>query len=413
MGDFSTGFGTGFEIGTIIKEKQRAKKILQEVQETLQEWKMSGVEPSYVDKIMMSTLLNQAGASYATSFANIENDKNAMDREKLSQDALNLRTMNDNGMNLIKMIQTAAKEGTLGLIDWFQVPKEMLPPNFDLNKFLDKDTITKLQDESTRQEALNNITGVAKILPEEYRKSYLEQGGVIPEGLQPTTTPKAPGISDYKGAVDYLKNFSKITTPPDTFNKVKAGLQNKFPDIDLSDITQESLREPEAVAGVEKPKAIPAPTSIENIREDIRNADTPEDARRIYNNGVQQYGEEAFTKAVGITEVDKFWAEGQIPYLDKIKTSIGNIIDEKGWLKKGTLTSAEVGVDFEGDQKVEEIYEMLRKEYMKYFDMLTKMGLPLLEFPILKPLEEIEKVGLGEGFWGWGKQRGQYKSIYK
>jgi len=251
MGDFSTGFGTGFEIGTIIKEKQRAKKILQEVQETLQEWKMSGVEPSYVDKIMMSTLLNQAGASYATSFANIENDKNAMDREKLSQDALNLRTMNDNGMNLIKMIQTAAKEGTLGLIDWFQVPKEMLPPNFDLNKFLDKDTITKLQDESTRQEALNNITGVAKILPEEYRKSYLEQGGVIPEGLQPTTAPKAPGISDYKGAVDYLSKF--VNTDPTTFNKIKAGFQNQFPNIDMSGITQESLKTPEKVTTA-KPK---------------------------------------------------------------------------------------------------------------------------------------------------------------
>ena len=254
MGDFSTGFGTGFEIGSIIKEKRKAKKILEQVQNTLQEWKLSGEEPSYVDKILMSVLLNQAGTSYASSFANIENDKNSMDREKLSQDGMNLRTLNDNGVALLKMIETSAKEGTLGLIDWFQVPKEMFPPNFDLNKFLNKDTISKLQNENTRQEALDEIMGVTRALPEEYRKGYMEQAGVIPEGLQPTTTPKAPGISDYNSAVNYLKNFSKITTPLDTFDKVKAGLQNKFPDIDLSDITQESLREPEkAVAGI-KPK---------------------------------------------------------------------------------------------------------------------------------------------------------------
>jgi len=190
MGDFSAGFGTGFEIGSIIKEKRKAKKILEQVQNTIQEWKLSGEEPSYVDKVLMSVLLNQAGTSYASSFADIENNKNTMDREKLSQDGMNLRTLNDNGMALLKMIETSAKEGTLGLIDWFQVPKEMFPPDFDLNKFLSKDTIAKLQNDDTRQAALDEVMGITRALPEEYRKGYMEQQGVLEEGLEPT--PKAP-----------------------------------------------------------------------------------------------------------------------------------------------------------------------------------------------------------------------------
>jgi len=251
MGDFSTGFGTGFQIGTIIKEKQKAKKALEQVKATLEEWKLSGKEPSYVDKILMSTMLNNVGQSYAASFQSIDNNKANMDQEKLAQDAMTLRSMNENVLNFVKQTSAMIEDGTIDMIDWTQF-KDMF--SFDITKMLNRETIDKLKDENTRKEALEEITGVAGKLPEEYRKSYFEQAGVIPEGLQPTTTPKAPGISDYKGAVDYLKNFSKITTPPDTFNKVKAGLQNKFPDIDLSDITQESLREPEKAVADTKPK---------------------------------------------------------------------------------------------------------------------------------------------------------------
>ncbi len=159
--------------------------------------------------------------------------------------------------------------------------------------------------------------------------------------------------------------------------------------------------------GVGEPTPPTAP-AIENVREDILGADTVEDARRIEKNHIAKYGD-----TLDIPDIDKYWAEGQTIYLDKIKTAIGNIIDEKGWLKKGTLTSAEVGLEFAGDQPVEEVYKKLYEEYKKYRDMLEKMGVDLTEFPELKPLEEIEKVGLGEGFWGWGKQKGQFKSIYK
>jgi len=369
MGDFSSSFGMGFEIGSIIKEKRKAKKILEQVQNTIQEWKISGEEPSYVDKVLMSVLLNQAGTSYAASFADIENNKNTMDREKLSQDGMNLRTLNDNGMSLLKMIETSAKEGTLGLIDWFQVPKEMFPPNFDLNKFLSKDTITKLQNDDTRQAALDEVMGITKALPEEYRKGYMEQAGVIPEGLQPTTAPKAPGISDYKGAVDYLSKF--VNTDPTTFNKIKAGFQNQFPNIDMSSITQESIREPEkAVAGT-KPK-IQDPNDVLFGTNGIM---------KNYINSGSQLGEEQKTEIRNNYNLIK-------PSLNaNVRTQVEDYLQQIGIDVSAVIEEPEVLLDikkkpfWQSDWKyyqsltVEELYQLADKENdKKAYDELKRRG---------------------------------------
>ena len=68
--------------------------------------------------------------------------------------------------------------------------------------------------------------------------------------VKQTTGTRTAGISDYNSVASYLSKF--VNAPPDTFNKIKAGYQNKFPDIDMSSITQESLREPEKVSkGIE------------------------------------------------------------------------------------------------------------------------------------------------------------------
>ena len=63
---------------------------------------------------------------------------------------------------------------------------------------------------------------------------------------QPIQTPAESTMGtqnalDYKRAVDYLSKF--INTDPDSFNKIKEGLQ-KNTGLDLSVITQESLRDP-------------------------------------------------------------------------------------------------------------------------------------------------------------------------
>jgi len=248
MGDFSTGFGTGFQIGSIIKEKKVAKKALEEVKNVLQEWQLSGKEPSYVDKLMLGLTATKVGDNYSRIFGDITNNKDSYDKEKMSQNAINLREYNAQVLNFVKMIQTSAKEGTLDLIPWDSV--QSLMPDVDLSEVLNNiPALKKKQEETqTREEAID-IYGKT---PESIRQAVGEQAGLIPTGLQPTTAPKAPGISDYKGAVDYLSKF--VNTDPTTFNKIKAGFQNQFPNIDMSSITQESIREPEKAVTPTKPK---------------------------------------------------------------------------------------------------------------------------------------------------------------
>ena len=60
------------------------------------------------------------------------------------------------------------------------------------------------------------------------------------EMTQTPQTPEAPKIADYTSAVNYLSKFLKAS--PETFEKVKAGYQKQFPNLDLSNITQEALK---------------------------------------------------------------------------------------------------------------------------------------------------------------------------
>ena len=157
----------------------------------------------------------------------------------------------------------------------------------------------------------------------------------------------------------------------------------------------------------------PAPTSTENIREDILNADTFADANRIYKNYADKYDE----TALGITDLKQEWASGQINYLNKIKKSIENLLVDRGdkgqWLSNKPVTQETVGLKFKGERPASEIYEMLYKSYIEYLEKLRKLGIDVSQFPELLPLSEIEKVGGTEGFFGLGIQKGDYKSIYK
>ncbi|MEA2015507.1 MAG: hypothetical protein U9O59_02125, partial [Actinomycetota bacterium] len=81
-----------------------------------------------------------------------------------------------------------------------------------------------------------DIWGQAGKLPQDIRAEYLRSKGVeIPE-----STPK---VTDLNTAVNYLTKL--VNLPPDKWNMAKAGLE-KNTGLDLSAITQESLREPEA-----------------------------------------------------------------------------------------------------------------------------------------------------------------------
>lgn len=157
----------------------------------------------------------------------------------------------------------------------------------------------------------------------------------------------------------------------------------------------------------------PTASGVENIREDILNAETIEDARRINQNNINKYGDTS-----GIADVDKYWGEGQISYLNQVKTSIESLLVDRGdkgkWLNNKPMTQEEVGLEFEGEKPASEIYEILYKSYTEYIEKLKKLGIDVSQFPDIKALSEIDKVGGTEGFFAiGGVKKGDYKSIYK
>ena len=254
---FSTGFGVGYSVGSDIaakkaikKEKERTEKLVEELKTKIEEYQLSGDEISYSEKMQLGVLVSQLGQTYASTFSDINNAQSSFDKEKLSQEAQNLRNKNDMFATLVKEIKDNKylSQADLSALD------EITGAPF--SKLWNKDVIEGIRNEETKQQTLDNVLGVYKAtpavnMPYEMTQQVAEQTGLnMPEAMPPAT-PKTPGITDYKGAADYLNKF--INANPETFNAIKAGLE-KNTGIDLSAITQQSLKTPEKVPAVAKTK---------------------------------------------------------------------------------------------------------------------------------------------------------------
>ena len=232
-------------------------------------------------------------------------------------------------------------------------------------------------------------------VPSEYKVPYLEQQGIdIPEA---EVAPEAPTASDAKlnfaissynaGKIsfDELSKYMGTYIAPE---KMSA----KREEIELAKqygATDEEIKNKLLGTSVDK-TLTPTPSSVENIREDIKNAPTLEDAKRMEKNHIEKYGD-----TTGIPNVDKFWSDERVRRLTSIKQGIDKLLDEKKRLKKGTITSADVGFEIEDDvQKVEAVYQQLREEYMKYRKMLEKMGVDVSQYPELMSYEEYIKTDI-------------------
>lgn len=414
------GFKSGFNMAQQKSEMEWQKKKKKELEEKELKIKegaalySSLVSQVFADNVAsedemmkLNTAYLAAGYEVQAVIKDTHNAIQTMDKNKYEQDIAWLELFGD----MIEGLDPKDTQGTFDMI------KGNVKTEKGLNLF---EAQVSLQTKKYEVAQKEKPWEKAAVLPSEMRVPFLEQEGVeIPE---PTPTVKEPTFSEkrFNWKIEQY-NQGRITLNQllesegiDMLPEKATGLEKQIQDIKTEgeragiDPTEINKAIRDKILGKEAGALTPTPTSTENIRKAIRDSDTVEDARRIYKNYADKYDE----TALGIDDLDKYWAEGQIIYLNNIKTAIGNIVNEKGWLKKGTLTSAEVGLDFKGEQSVEEIYKMLKEEYTKYRDMLEKMGIDVSQFPKLKPLEEIEKVGFGEGFWGFGKQRGQYKSIY-
>lgn len=240
----------------------------------------------------------------------------------------------------------------------------------------------------------------AEMLPSEVRPEYLRTKGVeIPEI---TEAPKAPAIKDYSDAVNYLSKF--INAPLETFNKIKAGFQKQFPDINMSDITQESIREPKEVT-TEKERVTSLP-QLESYREKILNADTIEDAQKFYNDYADEYDESKLK-----LNLPKDWVDvKQGDLMDLI--SVLNTITENSENIKGnkefTFELNGKAITKTGAEWYKDIYE----SYIALLKLLEENGVDTSQYKKLKPPSEV-KAGFLKGlttFGGLGK--GDLISIY-
>jgi len=211
------------------------------------------------------------------------------------------------------------------------------------------------------------------------------------------TGPKILGISDYNSAASYLSKF--VNAPPETFNKVLAGLQNKFPDIDMSDITQESLREPET----ETKTRITSLPELEKYRDKALDTNTWEDAQPIIN----RYIEAGYDPAEMPNKQD--WIDAKLKQLDDHLEMLKEITDENGQLK-GSQTFKFLSGDEEETQTGEAWYKDIYDAYTFYLEELRKMGVDVSKYRKIKPPGET-KVGFLKGMFT-PKLSGGYQSIY-
>ncbi|MBA7491706.1 hypothetical protein ES702_02254 [subsurface metagenome] len=253
--------------------------------------------------------------------------------------------------------------------------------------------------EVEKAEPTPEIFTSAEALREKYPKagvSYTDEG-YVPTFKEPTEG-KAPGITDYNSAVNYLLKFKD--SPPDTFNRIKAGFQSQFPNIDMSGITQESLREPEKAKGFR--------TTSLDTQEDYKmkalDANTLEDKRKV----VDTYAKAGYDPSEMPT--DEEWTTDKIGQLDALTEMLKEITDPEGKLLGDKNFNFMLGEE-EETKTGEQWYRTIYEAYMFYLEELRKMGVDVSKYPKIKSPKEVSKVGFLKGAFAPGVERG-YPSIY-
>lgn len=292
-----------------------------------------------------------------------------------------------------------------------------------LKKLLDEDQIKiidavldtyKSLPEQSQMEVYSSVEALRQVhgenAPFEWNSNA---GGYVPKyetGKEPTPLSQKDllAINLYeqgKVSFDGFLKYMGMQTTPATPEK-KSALQEKIDTAIQLGASQEEIKNM-VIGGGAKSSAMTTPTAIENIREEIIEADTLEDAQRIANNYQTKYGD---TSSLGMPDVKQEWTQDKVEYITNLKSDIEKLVNEQGWL--GNASEKTILPNGKEATK-EEAYRQLRDEYMAYLKKLEKAGVDISQFPKLKPLSEIEKVGFIEGATtGGGVGRGQFKSIY-
>jgi len=256
------GLGTGFQMAQQAKEwkwqKEQKEKIQKEKDDLTEAVSIFNkkIEGYYADGTLSDDEKLQLNTAYLASAYNVQEViQGSYDAiMKMDKDTL------ENNLNWFKFYKES-----IGDFDPSDIPglyeftKGQMIGEKGKQMFVAGDNLLKKQYEA-KQNQPEDVWGQAATLPMDVRDEYLRSKGInIPEA---TITPKTAGISDYNSAATYLSKF--VNSPLDVFNKEKASIQNKF-GIDVSNITQESLREPEKVSKGIEPETVSTLKSWEDM----------------------------------------------------------------------------------------------------------------------------------------------------
>ncbi len=416
----SSGLQTGFnmrmnkmEMDWKKKEKEKLEKAQQDLVEKSQAINSKiteyGSDGYWSENEIMdvNTMVLAGGAEIQSLFKQTMSDIKLGRRDAVNQDFSLINSWSDVFDNLsLEDIDSTYKE----MSSYITTPegKKYLNANVSIKK---KKAQAMASQPAKQVSAYDFYSGSPATVQSQIAQSVAGQTPGL-EGVQfqeptPTATSTAT-MPNYNTAINFLSKF----TNPKVFNQQKEMLQKNY-GLDLSGVTYESLKKSEAVSGAGEPAVKYRATSLSQLdktRQEVLNADRWEDAQNIIND-YEQAGYDV--SQLGITKED--WVNRQQQYLIRLLNMVKVTINEKGWLKgeNEIINPQQVNSLISEAKPAPEVYELFREEYMKYRDILEKLGIDVSNFPKLKSLNEIGKVGFWEGVSTLGGvSRGQYKSVY-
>ncbi len=214
-------------------------------------------------------------------------------------------------------------------------------------------------------------------------------------------------IDRYKAGEISFDQLSKYMGTRITPEDVTA-LENKIVQAKKYNATNEEIKKMILGGAGAGTTLTPTPQAVEGVREDILDAETIEDARRINQNNINKYGNTS-----GIADVDKYWTDGKVTDLDNLVAVLDDIT-------AGTPDNRNVkgdknfSYDIDGkvtEQTGAEWYAAVYESYTALIKLLEKQGIDVSQYKKLKPLSEIKKIKVGI-FVGGGVEAGDLIKIY-
>jgi hypothetical protein len=228
-------------------------------------------------------------------------------------------------------------------------------------------------------EVFTSPSGVQGAYPEAGYEYNATAKGYVPTYQKPQEV-KAPDIDVLTKATNILK--TAVNAPPAQFEVLKANVSKTY-NVDLSGITQGSLKEPVKPKEGGEPRTTSLPQQ-EEYRTKALNADTWEEAQGYINDYTQAGYDET---QLGITQQD--WVNAKKQNMDAIVEMLNNIYPNGKLQKDKEYTFQMNGKDV--TKTGAEWYKYLYQFYQPMLDILKGNGVDISQYPVMQSFEEVSK----------------------